>query len=65
VYVLSQAVKWAVERGLPICDALDLYDKVRSPHYKDMVGAVVRYRSVLRINISSMTFWTASANLML
>ncbi|PLB54078.1 FAD/NAD(P)-binding domain-containing protein [Aspergillus steynii IBT 23096] len=36
VYVLTQAVKWAYERGYPIRDALEIYDRVRSPHYEAM-----------------------------
>ncbi|KAF5859772.1 hypothetical protein ETB97_002435 [Aspergillus alliaceus] len=44
VYVLTQAVKWAYERGLPISDALDLYDKIRSPHYKDMYDILDSFR---------------------
>lgn len=44
VYVLTQAVKWAHERGLPISDALDLYDKIRSPHYKDMYDILDSFR---------------------
>lgn len=36
-YVLTQAVKWAHERNLPAGDGLDLFDKVRTPHYKQMV----------------------------
>lgn len=37
VYVLTRAVKWAHERRLPIHDGLEIFDKVRSPYYKDMV----------------------------
>ncbi|KOC08448.1 putative zeaxanthin epoxidase [Aspergillus flavus AF70] len=39
VYVLARAVQWAHERDVPLSDALILYDRVRSPHYKDMVCA--------------------------
>ncbi|KAE8372491.1 FAD/NAD(P)-binding domain-containing protein [Aspergillus bertholletiae] len=35
-YVLAGAVQWAHDRDIPVSRALDLYDKVRSPHYKDM-----------------------------
>ncbi|KAF7594634.1 hypothetical protein BBP40_008724 [Aspergillus hancockii] len=44
VYVLTQAVKWAYERGHPISDALKLYDQVRSPHYKDMYDILDGFR---------------------
>lgn len=37
VYVLVQSVHWAHERGLSLADALNLFDKVRSPHYEQMV----------------------------
>ncbi|KAL3494742.1 hypothetical protein BJX62DRAFT_247111 [Aspergillus germanicus] len=33
-YVLARAVKWAYERGHDLSRSLDLYDRVRSPHYK-------------------------------
>ncbi|KAL1989247.1 hypothetical protein VTN96DRAFT_9 [Rasamsonia emersonii] len=36
VYVLGQALKWAHENGLDIAAALDLVDRVRSPHYKKL-----------------------------
>ncbi|PYH95587.1 FAD/NAD(P)-binding domain-containing protein [Aspergillus ellipticus CBS 707.79] len=36
VYVLTRAVKWAHGRGLPISEGLELFDKVRAPHYADM-----------------------------
>lgn len=38
VYVLGQALKWAHENGLDIAAALDLVDRVRSPHYKKLVS---------------------------
>ncbi|KAE8420689.1 monooxygenase [Aspergillus pseudocaelatus] len=45
VYVLTQAVKWAHERHLPVIDALTLYDRVRSPHYKDMYDILDGFRA--------------------
>ncbi|PWY82077.1 FAD/NAD(P)-binding domain-containing protein [Aspergillus heteromorphus CBS 117.55] len=36
VYVLTRAVKWAHDRGLPIGEGLELFDRVRAPHYADM-----------------------------
>ena len=42
VYVLTRAVKWAHERGLPIQDGLELFDRVRAPHYAAMVSTVVQ-----------------------
>ncbi|KAL4873653.1 hypothetical protein BDV12DRAFT_192096 [Aspergillus spectabilis] len=35
-YVLSQTLSWAHNRGHSISCGLDLYDRVRSPHYKAM-----------------------------
>ncbi|KAL5342277.1 hypothetical protein BJX70DRAFT_394870 [Aspergillus crustosus] len=35
-YVLAQALSWAHSRGHSISRGLDLYDQVRSPHYKAM-----------------------------
>ncbi|KAE8166062.1 monooxygenase [Aspergillus tamarii] len=45
VYVLTRAVKWGHERDLPVSDALALYDKVRSPHYKDMYDILDGFRA--------------------
>lgn len=42
VYVLTRAVKWAHERGLPIQEGLELFDRVRAPHYAAMVRTVVQ-----------------------
>lgn len=42
-YVLTQAVKWAHERNLPVGDGLDLFDKVRTPHYKQMYAVLARF----------------------
>ncbi|GKZ37426.1 hypothetical protein AbraIFM66950_008976 [Aspergillus brasiliensis] len=36
VYVLTRAVKWAHDRGLPVQDGLELFDRVRAPHYAAM-----------------------------
>ncbi|OGM48972.1 hypothetical protein ABOM_003137 [Aspergillus bombycis] len=43
-YVLARAVTWAHERDLPVSNALTLYDKVRSPHYKDMYDILDGFR---------------------
>ncbi|KAJ1712318.1 hypothetical protein CA14_007629 [Aspergillus flavus] len=44
VYVLARAVQWAHERDFPLSDALTLYDRVRSPHYKDMYDILDGFR---------------------
>ncbi|GAT24923.1 monoxygenase [Aspergillus luchuensis] len=43
VYVLTRAVKWAHERGLPIQDGLELFDGVRAPHYAAMYDILDGY----------------------
>ncbi|GKZ85852.1 hypothetical protein AnigIFM56816_000697 [Aspergillus niger] len=43
VYVLTRAVKWAHERGLPIQDGLELFDRVRAPHYAAMYDILDGY----------------------
>ncbi|KAH8432773.1 uncharacterized protein LDX57_010401 [Aspergillus melleus] len=43
VYVLTQAVKWAHERGHPVRDALEIYDRVRSPHYEAMYNILDKF----------------------
>lgn len=43
-YVLSQAVAWAYNQKHSISRALDLYDRVRSPHYKAMYDILDDFR---------------------
>ncbi|KAL4786124.1 hypothetical protein BJX76DRAFT_143639 [Aspergillus varians] len=43
-YVLSQAVAWAHSRKHSIARGLDLYDRVRSPHYKAMYDILEGFR---------------------
>lgn len=38
VFVLTQSVKWAYERDLPVGQGLQLFDNVRSPHYERLVS---------------------------
>ncbi|KGO41575.1 Major facilitator superfamily domain, general substrate transporter [Penicillium expansum] len=38
VFVLTQSVKWAYERDLPVGQGLQLFDNVRSPHYEQLYG---------------------------
>ncbi|KAJ5895276.1 hypothetical protein N7495_006967 [Penicillium taxi] len=38
VFVLAQAVKWTYEKGTPLRDGLDLFDRIRSPHYENLYG---------------------------
>lgn len=37
-YALVKSVGWAKSRGHQLRDALNLYDRVRSPHYQSMVS---------------------------
>ncbi|KAL2820776.1 hypothetical protein BJX63DRAFT_418392 [Aspergillus granulosus] len=43
-YVLTRAVAWAKERGHSLSRGLDLYDRVRSPHYKAMYAILDEFR---------------------
>jgi hypothetical protein len=36
-YALAQSVAWVQLRGHSLKDALDFYDRVRSPHYHELV----------------------------
>ncbi|KAE8155323.1 FAD/NAD(P)-binding domain-containing protein [Aspergillus avenaceus] len=44
VYVLARSVNWAHERNRPLSDALELYDRIRSPHYKGMYDILDGFR---------------------
>lgn len=39
VFVLTRAISWAHDRGATLGEALQLFDSVRSPHYRRLVGA--------------------------
>ncbi|KAL2796064.1 hypothetical protein BJX66DRAFT_350060 [Aspergillus keveii] len=43
-YVLARAVEWAYERGHDLNRGLDIYDRVRSPHYKAMYAILDSFR---------------------
>ncbi|KAL2828474.1 hypothetical protein BDW59DRAFT_178843 [Aspergillus cavernicola] len=43
-YVLAQAIAWAHRRGHSISRGLDLYERVRSPHYKEMYSLLDDFR---------------------
>ncbi|RDW76583.1 FAD-dependent oxidoreductase [Aspergillus mulundensis] len=43
-FVLSRALSWAYTRDLQLSEGLDLYDRVRSPHYKALYGILDRFR---------------------
>ncbi len=40
VYVLAKSVAWAYEQSMTLREGLDLFDKVRGPHYKNLVRAL-------------------------
>ncbi|RAL13418.1 FAD/NAD(P)-binding domain-containing protein [Aspergillus homomorphus CBS 101889] len=54
-YVVTRAIQWAHERELPISDGLDLFDKVRAPHYHAMFDILNRFAqsSVSRQKLTS------------
>lgn len=46
VFILTRAIAWAHERGLNLGDALQLFDGVRSPHYRRLVGPGSNWRYI-------------------
>jgi salicylate hydroxylase len=38
-YVLTRSILWADEQSLALRDGLELFDKVRGPHYRRLVGS--------------------------
>ncbi|KAL5002640.1 monooxygenase [Aspergillus recurvatus] len=43
-YVLSRAISWAYSRNHDLSRALNLYDRVRSPHYKTLYSILDKFR---------------------
>ncbi|KAJ4310271.1 hypothetical protein N0V84_011053 [Fusarium piperis] len=46
VYALSKALEWAWKRGKGIKVALELYDKIRSPHYEELYNVLDWYAGI-------------------
>ncbi|KAL4754974.1 hypothetical protein BDW72DRAFT_164783 [Aspergillus terricola var. indicus] len=44
-YVLSRTISWAYSRNHNLSRALNLYDRVRSPHYKTLYRILDRFRT--------------------
>ncbi|KPM43908.1 hypothetical protein AK830_g2582 [Neonectria ditissima] len=42
-YVLGGALEWAVEQGKPVSAGLEVFDRVRSPHYEALYGVLDQY----------------------
>ncbi|KAF7560557.1 hypothetical protein G7046_g3602 [Stylonectria norvegica] len=40
VYALTRSLEWAWRRGRGLPAALELYDEIRSPHYRDLYGVL-------------------------
>ncbi|KIW10691.1 hypothetical protein PV08_11655 [Exophiala spinifera] len=43
VFVLSRSIAWAHDRHLGLGDALQLFDQVRSPHYRRLYGILGKF----------------------
>jgi salicylate hydroxylase len=43
VHALTKALDWAWSRERPLVDALELFDSIRSPHYKRLYGVLESY----------------------
>ncbi|KAL4809464.1 FAD/NAD(P)-binding domain-containing protein [Aspergillus unguis] len=43
-YVLSRAVSWALSKGIPLSQGLDLYNRVRTPHYRAMYDILAEFK---------------------
>ncbi|KAF5018797.1 hypothetical protein F66182_9215 [Fusarium sp. NRRL 66182] len=48
VYTLSKTLEWAWTQGQGIKVALELYDRIRSPHYKDLYDVLDWFGAVVR-----------------
>ncbi|KAI5464227.1 hypothetical protein BGZ63DRAFT_148489 [Mariannaea sp. PMI_226] len=46
VYALTKTLEWAWERGRGLPTALRLYDKIRSPHYRDLYAVLDWYAGI-------------------
>ncbi|KAH7316880.1 hypothetical protein B0I35DRAFT_451702 [Stachybotrys elegans] len=43
VYALTKSLEWAWSRGKALTDAVDLFDSIRSPHYKALYGVLDKF----------------------
>lgn len=46
VYTLAKAVGWGYVKGLPLVDALDFYNSVRSPHYRRLYELMDNFSAI-------------------
>lgn len=46
VYALTKALEWAWKGGRGVAAALDVYDKIRSPHYRNLYDVLDWYASI-------------------
>ncbi|CEN62809.1 hypothetical protein ASPCAL09438 [Aspergillus calidoustus] len=62
-YVLARAVEWAYERGHTLSRGLDLYDRVRSPHYQAMYAILDAFKkSDAELGRSNLSFDEGTAH---
>jgi len=52
VYALAEALRWAYDTGRGQAAALELYDRVRSPHYGDLYAVLDRMMAVNKTLVS-------------
>ncbi|KAI0884182.1 FAD/NAD(P)-binding domain-containing protein [Annulohypoxylon maeteangense] len=46
VYTLTKIIGWALPRGRPLSDALDMFDSIRSPHYERLYKVLDNFTSI-------------------
>lgn len=46
VYALTRSIDWAWREGKGLPSALELYDRIRSPHYRDLYGVLDNFAAL-------------------
>ncbi|KAJ5715554.1 Monooxygenase FAD-binding [Penicillium malachiteum] len=46
VYKLGRILDWGWQQEISVCDGLEMFDKIRSPHYKRLVEAIGEFSSI-------------------
>ncbi len=54
VYVLTKSIAWAHEQNLTLQDGLEIFDRVRGPHYR----ALVSWSSLRMIDCTLMVLYS-------
>ncbi len=46
VYALTQSIKWTWSKNKNLAEAIDLFDYIRSPHYKSLYGVLDKFAAI-------------------